>query len=156
MQVKRPVIVTAIVTEGLKQEYLREINESRRRVSESQKELESQSRRYMLQIPSAEMASAFRRQVEEESRKHEAAKQELNDRQQEVERLQIGDQVTYMQLEGYVDLNEGDNLQDKLGRAEIVIKDGIVQEIREGTGGPAASPAVASGETPSGLVIQRG
>jgi hypothetical protein len=150
MQVKRPVTITAIVTEGLKNEYLTEIEESLRRVNESQQELESQSRRYMLQIPSAEMANAFRRQVEEETRKHEAAKKELSERQVEVNRLNVGDRVTYMQLEGYVELKEGDNLRDKLGRAEIVIKDGIVQEVKDGTGGPESLPG------DSGLVIQRG
>jgi rRNA maturation endonuclease Nob1 len=150
MQVKRPVTITAIVTEGLKNEYLTEIEESLRRVNESQQELESQSRRYMLQIPSAEMANAFRRQVEEETRKHEAAKKELSERQVEVNRLKVGDRVTYMQLEGYVELKEGDNLRDKLGRAEIIIQDGIVQEVKDGTGGPEPLPG------DSGLVIQRG
>jgi hypothetical protein len=142
--------VTAIVTEGLKAEYLGEIEESMRRVNESQQELESQSRRYMLQIPSAEMANAFRRQVEEETRKHETAKKELTERRDEVNRLKIGDRVTYMQLEGYVELHEGDNIRDKLGRAEVIIKDGVIQELKDGTGGPEALPS------DSGLVIQRG
>ncbi|MBW3623274.1 MAG: YlqD family protein [Armatimonadetes bacterium] len=150
MQVKRPVIVTAIVTEGLKQEYQQEIEESLRRVNESQQELESQSRRYMLQIPSADMANAFRRQVEEETRKHDSAKKELQERQAAVEQLQIGERVTYMQLEGYVELNQGDNLRDKLGRAEIIVKDGVIQELRDGTGGP---DSLDSG--PGGGLIQR-
>lgn len=145
MQVKRPVIVTAIVTEGLKQEYQQEIEENLRRVNESQQELESQSRRYMLQIPSAEMANSFRRQVEEETRKHDAARKELQDRQAEVNRLQIGERVTYMQLEGFVELQKGDNIKDKLGRAEIVIKDGVVQELKDGTGGPDSLSASGGG-----------
>ena len=145
MLVKRPVIVTAIVTEGLRQEYQREIEESMRRVNESQQELESQSRRYMLQIPSAEMANTFRRQVEEETRKHEAARRELKERQDEVNRLTMGDRVTYMQLEGYVDLKEGDNIRDKLGRAEIIIRDGVIQELKDGTGGPESLNAVGGG-----------
>jgi len=149
MHVKRPVIVTAIVTEGLKQEYQREIEESLRRVNESQQELESQSRRYMLQLPSAETANAFRRQVEEETRKHEAARKELKDRQEAITQLVLGERVTYLQLEGYVDLKEGDNLIDKLGRAEIVIKDGVVQEVKDGTGGPEEV-------SPSRVLIQRG
>ncbi len=144
MQVKRPVIVTAIVTEGLKQEYLQEIEENLQRVGESQKELETQSRRYMLQIPSADMANSFRRQVEEETRKFDAARQELQERRGAVDALQLDERVTYLQLEGFVDLVEGDNLRDKLGRAEIVVKDGIVQEIRESAGAfdaPAPAPA---------------
>lgn len=145
MQVKRPVIVTAIVTEALKNEYRQEIEESLRRVEESLKELESQSRRYMLQIPSADMANAFRRQVEEETRKHDSARKELQDRKAEVDRLVVGERVTYMQLEGYVELNEGDNLRDKLGHAEIVIKDGIIQELRDGDGGPNRVGAPAGG-----------
>ena len=154
MQVKRVVIVTAIVTEGLKQEYQTEITDSMRRVTESQQELETQSRRYMLQIPSAEMANAFRRQVEEETRKHEAAKKELQERQQDVNTLTVGDRVTYMQLEGYVDLKEGDNLRDRLGRAEIIIKDGVIQEIKDGTGGPDS--IIGASAAPGGGTILRG
>lgn len=149
MQVKRPIIVTAIVTEALKQEYQQEIEESLGIINERQQELESQSRRYMLQIPSAEMANAFRRQVEEETRKHDSAKKELQDRRSAVEGLKVGERVTYMQLEGYVELNEGDNLRDKLGRAEIIIKDGVIQELRDGTGGPDVQAA------PAGGLIQR-
>lgn len=153
MLVKRPVIVTAIVTDGLKTEFQREIEEQMRRLNESQQELESQSRRYMLQLPSAEMANAFRRQVEEETRKHDAARKELKDRQEAVSQLVLGERVTYMQLEGYIDLQTGDNLLDKLGRAEITIRDGIVQEVNDGTGGASAS---APASAPGRVLIQRG
>ena len=151
MQVKRVVVVTAIVTERLKQEMERDNDAAMLNLNERQKEIETQSRRYMLQMPSAEHANAVRRQVDEESRKIEAARRELKERSGAISQLVIGEKIPYTQLEGYLDLKEGDNLIDKVGRAEIIIRDGVIEEIKDGTG--LADEMEAA---PAARLIQRG
>lgn len=131
MQLKRTVVITAIVTEGLKEEYARELGASIEEIDGNQRDLEAQSRRYMLQLPSADLASTLRQQVEAETRKFEGARQEIRQRLEQVKTLEIDQRVTYATLEGYVDLVVGDDLKKKLGTAEVVIKDGVVQEVIE-------------------------
>lgn len=132
MRVKREIAVTAIVTESLKEELLQQIQASLERVDASQKEMEAQSRHFMLQLPSADMVSALRQQVETETRRFERTRRELRERREEVSKLTIGDRVPYTTLEGEIDVAVGDNLIEKVANAEIVIKDGIIQEIKEG------------------------
>jgi predicted RNase H-like nuclease (RuvC/YqgF family) len=131
MRVKRQITVTAIVTDKLKEEMLQELQESIDRVDASQRELEARSRRFLLQLPSADMVSAARRELEAETRRHEQLRRELKERQEQVAALTLGERIPYTTLEGDVEINVGDNLIDKLSGAEIVIKDGVVQEIKE-------------------------
>lgn len=131
MQVRRNVVVRAVVTPNLKERFLRELQASLDRIGAEQRELEARTRRYLLQSPTAEMASAIRQQVEIESRRYEVAKREIQDRMQEVERWREGDRVYYETLEGVVELKVGDSLEEKLEGAEIVIRDGVIIEIKE-------------------------
>jgi sRNA-binding protein len=132
MRVKRQILVTAIVTEQLKEEVMRELQASLDRVNASQKELEAQSRRYMLQLPNADMVSALRQQVETETRRFESTRRELLERQEEISKLDIGDRINYTTLEGDIELSVGDNLTERLAGGEIVILDGVIEEIKEG------------------------
>lgn len=131
MRVKRDIVVRAIVTEKLKEQLQQDVQASLDRVDASQKELEAQSRRFMLQLPSADMVSAVRQQVEAELRRHETLRRELRERQEEISALKLGDKIPYTTLEGEVDVQVGDNLLDKIGKAEILIEDGVILEIKE-------------------------
>lgn len=132
MRVKRPVTVVAIVTEPFKQQLIHEIEESIKQVDSDVQTLETQARRYMLQLQTADLAqaSAFRRQVDAEKTKQEGVKTELQARLQEVQGLEIGGEFPRGTLESYVDLSVGDSLVDRLGRAQIIVTDDVITEIR--------------------------
>ena len=49
----------------------------------------------------------------------------------EADKLEIGSEYPRGTLEGLVEIKEGDSLFEKLGSSEIVIKDGVVVEVRE-------------------------
>ena len=49
---------------------------------------------------------------------------------EEAKKLQLGTEFVQGPLEGPVNLHVGDNLYKKVGGAEIIVKDGIIQEIR--------------------------
>jgi hypothetical protein len=132
VQIKRPVTVVAIVTEQFKQQLINEVEEGIQQVDAGIEALDSQARRYLLQLQTADMAQAgaFRRQVDAEKAKQEGAKVELQARLAESQKLEINSEFPRGTLESFVDIKVGDNLIDRLGRAEIVVKDDVITEIR--------------------------
>jgi hypothetical protein len=132
MILKRQIVLKAIVTERLKQSLVAEVHEAMQEVDEAQRELDMQSRRVMLELQRTDLnrAMAFRQQLDVEKRKQEDVKKELQERLTEYEALQMDTEFVRGVLEGSVEIQPGDNLVQKLGRAEIIVKDDIVQEIR--------------------------
>jgi len=133
MILRRQVLLKAIVTEKLKEELRREVTDAIAQVEEGQQQLDSQSRRVMLELQRSDLnrAMAFRQQLEAEKRKQDDLKTELRERLQEYEALEIGSEFVRGLLEGSVEIREGDNLTDKMSKAEIIVKDDIVVTIRE-------------------------
>lgn len=132
IQVTRAIAVRAIVTEELKKELTDELqglaDETQRRIDA----MDFEARRYLaeLQRTNLTQAMAVRKQIEAEKSKHEGAKKDILERIAEVEKLELGSEFPRMTLEGTVEIAAGDNLYDRLARAEIVIQDGIITEIR--------------------------
>ena len=83
----------------------------------------------------------MRAQLELERTRQEAARLELQARVQEARELQLNTEFTQGTLDGMVDVSVGDNLFDKISRTEIIVKDGIVLEIRETASSPLITPA---------------
>jgi hypothetical protein len=96
--------------------------------------MEFQSRRFLsdLQATDLTQAMAARRQIEAEKRRHEALKQELANQLGEVEGLELGSEFPRGTVEGLVEVSVGDDLMQQAAGASIVIKDGVILEIREG------------------------
>ena len=131
--VKRPIQVIAIVTEDLKQELMQELQEAADGTQQRIEQMEFQGRRYLADVQRNNLtqAMAVRQQLEKEKTKYEDIKKELQQRMQEVTALEIGSEYARGTLESEVQIAVGDNLFEKLGRAQVVIKDGVIQEIRE-------------------------
>jgi virulence-associated protein VapD len=131
--VKRPIQVIAIVTEELKQELMQELQEAADGTQQRIEQMEFQGRRYLADVQRNNLtqAMAVRQQIEKEKTKYEDIKKELQQRMQEVTALELGSEYARGTLESEVQIAEGDNLFEKLGRAQVVIKDGVIQEIRE-------------------------
>jgi hypothetical protein len=132
MILKRQVVLKAIVTEKLKENLMAEVQEAMGEVTDAQDELDRQSRRVMLELQRTDLnrAMAFRQQLDLEKKKQEDVKKDLQERLAEYQALELGTEFVRGLLEGTVEIQKDDNLVEKLGRAEIVVKDDIVQEIR--------------------------
>ena len=132
LTVKRPVQVLAIVTEEFKQELVQELQENVDATQRRLEQMEFQGRRLLADVQRTNLnqAMALRQQLEAEKRKYEDAKKEVMDRLEEVTGLEIGSEFPRGLLESTVEVAEGDNLFEKLGNAQVIIKDGIIQEIR--------------------------
>lgn len=129
--VVRPVMVRAIVTEAFKKQYLAELEDTAKRLESVIGQIDTQIRRTELERQITPQARAVRQQLEIERSRQEAARMELAARIREAEGLELQSEFSQGTVESMIELNIGDNFFTRLGRAEIILKDGIVIEIRE-------------------------
>jgi DNA repair exonuclease SbcCD ATPase subunit len=133
MELKRVVMVKAIVTEAFKQNLVRELERAVANLDTQGTQMETQSKNYLEDLKKKglmQKAAAFKQQLEEEKARQAAAKSDLLMKIEEAKRLQIGSEFVQGPLEGPIHVSVGDNLYKKIGGAEIIVKDGIIQEIR--------------------------
>jgi hypothetical protein len=146
--VHRPVVIKAIVTESFKRLYTQDLEDAIKRVEAIIQQIDVQARRFDLERQVTPQSRALRQQLELERTRQEATRAELGVRLREAQDLKVNDEFTQGTIEGTVEIAVGDNLFDKIAGTEIVVKDGIVLEIREA---PAASvPATGGIITPAG------
>jgi hypothetical protein len=128
----RPVVVKAIVTESFRDLYRRELADALRRVEEVCNQIDTQLRRVELERQVLPQNRAVRQQLEVERSRQEMMRAELRDRLREAENLVLNSEFPQTTVDSHVEIRLGDNLFSKLTRTEIVVKDGIVMEIRQG------------------------
>lgn len=133
MTITRPIALRVIVTEQFKEEMAKELQEAADTTQRRIDQIDFQARRVLADLQRTDLTQAMqvRQQIEAEKGRQESVKKELLDRAKEVQELAMGTEFPRGTLEGVVDISEGDNLYQKLTGAEVVIKDGVVIEIRE-------------------------
>jgi hypothetical protein len=133
VELKRVVMVKAIVTEAFKQNLVKELERAVANLDGQLNQMEMQSKNYMEDLKKKglmQKAAAFKHQLDDERTRQAAAKSDLLMKIEEAKRLQVGTEFVQGPLEGPVDVSIGDNLYKKVGGAEIIVKDGVIQEIR--------------------------
>lgn len=133
LTVRRSISLYAIVTDKLKEELRTELQEAIDATQRRVDQMDFQSRRFLsdLQATDLTQAMAARRQIEAEKRRHEALKQDLATQLADVDKLELGSEFARGTIEGTVEVNVGDDLLAKVTGAAIVIKDGMIVEVRE-------------------------
>lgn len=139
---QRPVIIKAIVTEAFKRLYVADLEEAIKRVDAIVQQIDVQARRFELERQvTPQQSRNLRAQLELERQRQEATRMELQARLREAQDLQLNAEFTQGTIDGTVEVSVGDNLFDKISRTEIVVKDGIVLEIRETASSLLITPA---------------
>jgi len=133
LSVRRSIEVVVIVTEQFKQELKAELQLAAEEAQRRIEQMDVQSRRLLADLQRTDITQAMnaRRQVEAERRRGDAVKQDIQRQIEETDKLEIGSEYPRGTLEGVVEVNAGDNLIKKLTGAQVVVKDGVVVEIRE-------------------------
>jgi len=131
LTVTRPVLIKAVVTESFKRLYVQDLEDAIKRADVILEQITTQIRRSELERQVSAQSRAIRQQLEVEHARQEAGRAELQMRLREAEALQLNTEFTQGTVESLVEVSIGDNLFNKLGRAEILVKDGIILEIRE-------------------------
>ena len=131
--VNRSIGMHVIVTETFKEELKAELREAADEVQRRIDQMEMQSRRFLADVQRTDLTQAMtaRRRIEAERRRHDAMRDDIQRQVEEAEKLEIGSEYPRGTLEGTVEINEGDDILKKLAGSQIVIKDGVVVEIRE-------------------------
>jgi len=144
--VQRPVLIKAIVTEGFKRLYMSDLEDAIKRIDATVQQIDVQSRRFDLERQVSPQSRALRQQLDLERARQEATRAELQARLREAQELQLNSEFTQGTIDGMVEVSVGDNLFDKISRTEIIVKDGIILEIRDAT-----VPA-STGFSPGGII----
>lgn len=132
MLVKKKVTITAIVTEEFKERLVTKLQEALEEVTKAEQQLEIQGKRYLSKLEQKEpsKASEFAKRLERQRYKNGQVKARLAEELSRARELTIGAEYQCGRTEGFADIRIGDNLNERLRPDEIVIKDGIVVEIR--------------------------
>jgi hypothetical protein len=133
VELKRIVMVKAIVTEAFKDNLIKELERAIGNLDGQLNQMEMQGKNYLEDLKKKglmQKAAAFKHQFDEEKARQSASRSDLMMKIEEAKRLQIGSEFVQGPLEGPVDVSVGDNLYKKVGGAELIVKDGIIQEIR--------------------------
>ncbi len=139
LTVRRSINLVVIVTEQFREEVRAELQEAIDTTQRRMEQMDFQGRRLLadLQRTDINQAMGARRQIEAEKRRHDTLKQELQDQLDEIEKLEIGSEYQRGTIEGTVDVEVGDRFFEKLTGASIVVKDGVVVEVREAPQAPS-------------------
>ncbi|MBI3947964.1 MAG: YlqD family protein [Armatimonadetes bacterium] len=133
MQLRRTVTLKVVVTEKYQEEQIKALEDAIGQVEAARSQIDFRSRIYLadLQRQDLSQAAEFRRRIEAEKQRHQELREHLEGQLEEMRALNVGDEHTRGTLEGYVDLQVGDNFQEKMGGAELILKDDVVVEFRE-------------------------
>jgi len=134
IELKRVVMVKAIVTEPFKQNLVKELERAATNIDNQISQMEERGKNYLGDLKKKglmQKAAAFRHQIDDEKSRQSAARTDLLLKIEEAKTLQLGTEFVQGPLEGPVTVKMGENLYKKVGGAEVVVKDGIIQEIRE-------------------------
>jgi hypothetical protein len=136
---KRPVTVKVIVTSRWKEEAQQQLQAQISQLDEQLQQLEMQGQRAIAEIQKQSiipLSPEASQQVENVQNQVNQQKSQILDRKnqflqqmQQVQLCELGQEVAQAQMESFFTIAKGDNLVQKLN-VEIVIRDGVVEEIR--------------------------
>ena len=133
VSVRRAVVLKAIVTDRLKRELQEELQAAADELAERIRQIDMASKRAIsdLQRTDLQRAMAVRSQIEAEKRRQEDVRTAILQRKAEVAQLELGSEFQRGTLESVAELRPGDNLVEALAGVEIIVKDDVIQEIRQ-------------------------
>jgi hypothetical protein len=140
ISLKRQVAIKAIVTDVFKQNVTAEIQQALQQIDLNLQQLEFQGKRAMADLEKkalspagpqqAAQMEALSQSIEQERDRLAQAKNEMLQRLQMISQLEMNSEFVQGTVDNYVDIKVGDNLYEKLSNTEVILKDGIVVEIR--------------------------
>lgn len=140
IQLIRQIAVRAIVTENFKNQVSNEIQRNLQQIDAELQQLEFKGKRAISEIEKRAQGAittdarvqieSIRGQVEQEKMRLLQLKEEMMGQNQALSELPVGSVVTQFTVENPVEVRVGENIFQRLEGGEILVKDGIIQEIR--------------------------
>lgn len=137
VSIKRQVNVKTIVTDQFKQTAHTDLSDEVQMIDAQLNQLEGQYQQSLQQLEQlAAQGQSVSRQMEQlnmeaQQRRHvlTTVRMDVNARLASLGKMENGSLLVTGQLESFVTLNVGDNIYDKVRKAEIIVRDGIIQAI---------------------------
>lgn len=136
---KRPVTIKVIVTPRWKEEAQQQLQAQMAQIDAQIQQLESQGQRAIAEIQrqsliplppaAAQQIDNIQIQVNQQKSEFLEQKNQYLQQLQQVQFLELNQEVAQAQLESFFRVEKGDNLVAKMN-VELVLRDGIVEEIR--------------------------
>lgn len=140
ISLKRQVAIKAIVTDTFKQQVTAEIQQALQQLDLNLQQLEFQGKRAIADLEKQSLTPAGPQQaaqmqglkdsIEQERQRLLGGKQEMLQRLNVVSQLEMNSEFLQGTVDNYVEVKIGDNLYEKLSNTEVILKDGVVTEIR--------------------------
>jgi uncharacterized membrane protein YfbV (UPF0208 family) len=140
IQLMRQIAVRAIVTENFKTQVGNEINRQIQQIDAELQQLEFKGKRAIADLEKraaggnvAEVRlqiESIRAQMEAERTRLQQYKEDMLAQSQALAELPLGAVVTQFTVENPVEVRIGENIFQRLEGGEILVKDGVIQEIR--------------------------
>ena len=133
LTLKRTVRITAIVTTKFKsfmnQELQKTLQATQKQLSQLEIEHQNLERRPESEKGSHEYIQNIQLVINEKNKLKETVKQ-IEEQQRQIGSLSMGSKFNQGMIEGFVNVKKGDDLYKKLGGMEIIVEDGIIQDIQ--------------------------
>lgn len=132
IQLNRKILIKSIVTEDFKNSFINQLKHIQAEINANIEKVKTEESRLLISgnLNPAEL-STFRARLGKERESQEIAKQEVEDKIKEIEKLEIGSIYPYTTLDSTVAVKEGDNLFEKINHGEVLVRDGIIVSIKD-------------------------
>lgn len=132
---KRPVNLKVIVTPAWQDEVQKQLQGQIGNIDKQMQQLEQQAQKAIAEVKKQASLQApqqienINSQVNQKKNEMLQQKNQLLQQMQQVQLLELGQEVVQAQMESFFEVQQGDNLVEKMN-IEIVMRDGVIEEIR--------------------------
>ena len=135
LTLQRNVVIKVIVTEEFKKYLVGELEKSIKNMDAQLANMETQGKRLVENLKkqgekTVKQVSAIVQQINMEKQQATLAKADIEKKIGEAKELKVGSEFLQGTVHGITTVNAGDILYKKLGGIEVLLKDGVIQEIR--------------------------
>jgi hypothetical protein len=132
LTIRQPVAVKFVLTEEAKQRVINELQQMIAQVMDEMEQIEESGKKFMeqAQAEGPESVAALQAKIQEELGKRVERREQLIQQLSQIQQMPLGTEVQQGQVETTVDVKVGDSWEKIVMGAEIIVKDGIVVEIR--------------------------
>ncbi|MDB9494891.1 YlqD family protein [Spirulina major CS-329] len=139
LTIKRPVVLKVIVTPRWKEEVTQQLQTQATQLDQQLQDIDMQGQRAIAEVQKQGVAltnpqalqqiEAIQTQVNQKKNELQQRKNQLLQQLDQLDKVEMEQEVAQGQIDGTCTVAVGDNLVKKL-QVEVVVRDGIVQEIR--------------------------
>ena len=128
MQIIQTVVVKQILTETSKQNLLDKYFARKLQMQKEYQQLQFELKK--IEKSKKYQSSALIKHFEKELQKRQEKEKLLEFQIEQLHMLPLGSELKEKEVQSLVDIEVGDNWEERMGKTTIIIKDGMVEEIR--------------------------